>query len=198
MNNFLITGMGCSGTRRLQKLMNISHKWQVRHETKGDYKYTKTIPNKRNLMQVQKRFEKEEENYGEVNWRLLLLSEYLHVKKMGLIIRNPIEIWLSFCNERKGAPIGHMISYRYFFCKLANLAESGSYQIISFARSITEKQYLTNLFFEFDIDDVDISDELFTRKWNYTREHIFKSINDFDEPVKREVLAWKSIVERWL
>lgn len=200
-NTFLITGMPRSGTRFLSKIMNKSKKWRVIQEVKGEQIYPWVPPDQsiRSYVKIVKnRFEQMGEYYGEISWYLLNIIDILPLQYKGLIIRDPVEIWISIMNKssvRAGKKLYHFYP---FSRRMESLAATGSYHIISFKRMTTDKDYLDSVLRKFGIDDVEITDEILVPKYNIGQKKTYKSLDDFDAKTRTEVLQWKEIIGRWL
>jgi len=95
--NFLITGYGRSGTKYLSKMLNKSKKWTVLHEPRKSFDEIDKGNKQTNI--VQNVFDSNK-NYGEVNSYLRFHYQKLDIGKMGIIIRNPLDIYLSVCNRK--------------------------------------------------------------------------------------------------
>ena len=88
MKKFYITAFGRSGTQFLSTNMNLSNQWTVMHEPRADRDAFRD-----NIEEIQKTFSKE--YYGEVNSRLRHYIRRKNVDKVGVILRDPKEIFVS-------------------------------------------------------------------------------------------------------
>jgi hypothetical protein len=86
-NNFLVTGYGRSGTKWLAKMLDQIPLWDVKHEPGGAMNMNTSVE------AVNFRFSRD--LYGEVNSYLRGHARKLRVRRMGLIIRDPKDIWTS-------------------------------------------------------------------------------------------------------
>ena len=186
MKNFIITAMGRSGTTFLSHNMNKSKKWTVLHEA------GKWHDLKRSAEEIQKRFNRE--YYGEVNSYLRFVVDKIDCEKKGVILRNPIDLWLSITswhNQEKWANRrGKMWRADLRFIRqaiplLLKLAETGEYYVISFNRMITELEYLKNIFEYFGVRDVVVDNKMLKTRINKTPERRKTSWEDFSPRIKR-------------
>lgn len=189
MKDFIIAGMGRSGTRFLAENMNKSEKWTVIHEAGRWHDM------KRPVEEIQKRFH--EDYYGEVNGYLRFVIDKIKCEKKGIILRNPVDIWLSitswhnqerWANRRKKKWNEDFRATIRAIPHLLELAESGKYYVISFERMTTELEYLRDIFEYFGIDDVDVNHEMLTTKINEAPEETRTSWKDFSPKIKDEIL----------
>jgi len=161
MHNFLITGMGRSGTRFLAETMNLSKRCTVEHEPGGP------MDARQQAGEVQKRFD--HDYYGEVNSLLRFVSDDIKVDKRGLILRSPIDLWFSIttwhAQQRHKWP-GDLADMKRTIPHLLNLAESGRYRVIYFEQMVSDEGYLRDIFTDFGIHDVEITPELLKKKIN--------------------------------
>jgi len=188
MKNFLITAMGRSGTTFLSSNMNRSKKWVVFHEP-GDWHELK-YPVER----MQKRFDRN--YYGEVNSYMRFVIDKIKCEKKGIILRNPIDLWLSITSWHNQKRWVHVLKAKWgqdfkMFMKaiphLLKLAETGEYYVISFERMITELGYLKAIFEHFEIDDVDVNDEMVNTRINAAPEKSRTSWENFSPEIKNKV-----------
>ena len=182
--------MGRSGTKFLAENMNKSKKWTVLHEG-GKYHDLK-----RSTEEIQKRFNWE--YYGEVNGYLRFVIDKIECGKKGIILRNPIDLWLSITshhNQKKwtcGLKKKWYSDFKYLrqaIPLLLKLAESGNYYVISFERMVTELEYLKAIFEHFEIDDVDVNDEMLKTRINEIPERLKTSWGDFNPRVKNIIFS---------
>jgi len=197
-NSFAITGIGRSGTKFLATIMDNSPTWNVRHETDGDQFQVWNPPEAKYIKIVQKRFERN--NYGEVSWWLMQLIGQLQLHRKGLIFRDPAECWISICNRRKSEYRANIYLYHMYpqYRKLAEMAGSGLYRIISFKRMTTDVGYLTDVLHYFGIDDVKITPEMIKTKIHVVKNYGYNSLEDLSRRGKEEVLLWRKIIQNWL
>jgi len=196
---FLIVGIGRSGTVFLQRTMDKSKRWHVKHEAKTDLKHVWIPPQPSRIQLIQRRFNRQE-YYGEVNWLLLYHSEHMKLGQRGIIFRDPVEVWISLCNMWGSARRANRLIYHFypFYRQLASLAASGRYHIISFRQMTTSGKYLRRVLNDFGINDVEITPEMLKKKIHATTIPRYNSLADLSSATRAEVLRWKKIVERWL
>lgn len=149
MSTFLITGHGRSGTMFLARLMDQSPTWTVQHE-----------PHPRVLVtrpgQVQKRFDTARGNYGEVNSLLRKVAMDLVVDELGVVLRNPRDITLSFYNKsiRDRRPYAHRLrAFVDGFKQVAALPDAGV-PVIWFEDMIHSAAYRSAVLSYFGVRDV--------------------------------------------
>lgn len=185
MKNFLITAMGRSGTTFLSHNMNKSKRWTVLHEA------GKSHDRECSAEEIQKRFDRN--YYGEVNGYLRFVIDKIECEKKGIILRNPIDQWLSITswhNQKKWSQNlkdkwrSDFRSIRLAISLLLKLAETGEYYVISFERMTTELGYLKAIFEYFEIDDVDVNDEMMNTKINAAPEKSKTSWESFSPRIK--------------
>ena len=190
MKNFIITAMGRSGTKFLSHNMNKSKKWTVLHEVENYHDL------KRSAEEIQKRFNRE--YYGEVNGYLRFVIDEIGCEKKGIILRNPIDQWFSITswhNHNKwtcGLEKKWYSDFKYLrqaIPLLLKLAETGEYYIISFERMTTDLRYLKAIFEHFEIDDVDVNDEMMNTKINTAPKKSRTSWEDFNPRIKKIIFS---------
>lgn len=102
MNNFLITGMGRSGTKFLANFLNTGiPDYEVIHEGPNDHIHFEKCEKEPEYFKkftdiVNLRFKY---HYGEVNSYLRGIARDIQAVKKLVIIRNPYDIWLSSINR---------------------------------------------------------------------------------------------------
>jgi hypothetical protein len=181
INNFIITGYGRSGTKFLSSIMNKSSIWQVEHEPRGnkDEKSTNKI-HQREI--ISNSFNKK--SYGEVNSYLRYYINDLNVDKKGLLLRNPLDIFLSVMNRRNN--INHYKEYaldiKRWYTKFEQWSEH--FDIIFFEWMTTDINYLFEVLHNFGIEDVELSNELLKKKINPNKYIKFKEFNNLPSKVQ--------------
>jgi len=172
--NFLITGYGRSGTKYLADMFSKSKTWVVYHEPRmsDDEKY-KGVKQTR---KIQTAFNKNK--YGEVNSYLRFHYKNLSIGKIGIIIRNPIDIYLSVCNRK--APKTHQIylsdicnAYKQFFDDYENKA----YFFLKFEDYIGKPSKVVELANYLGIEDIKIAD-IITSRVNKNKTIKYQTIKD--------------------
>jgi len=148
IKNFIISGMGGSGTVFLSQQMNKSKIWSVNHENKIDH----TLPP---LSIVQPRFN--QDYYGEVNGCLRAILLNLKVDKKAIILRDLWEIVLSSMNRRNIFEDGTWNKMVNGFEDLDRCLLAGI-PIIWFNRMTTDLNYLYHILKFFDINDVPLEE----------------------------------------
>jgi len=177
MRNFAITAMGRSGTKFLAENMNKSKKWTV------------TVP------EIQKRFNRD--FYGEVNSYLRFIIDKIECEKKGIILRNPIDLWLSITSWHSQERWASILKKKWnqdfrdiqkAIPHLLNLVESGNYHVISFRRMTTDLGYLRNIFEYFGVDNVEVDEKMLTTKVNAAPERLRTSWEDFDHEIRAKIM----------
>ena len=183
MHNFLITGMGRSGTRFLAETMNLSKKWTVMHEPGGPGDL------RRRAEEIQKRLDRD--YYGEVNSLLRFVSDELKVEKRGLILRSPVDLWFSITTwhaRQKHRWPGDLADMKRTIPHLLDLALSGHYRPIFFESMISSDFYLQNILADFGIDDVEITPEILKKKINQNLPGVRRTAwKDFNVETRLEI-----------
>ena len=190
MKNFLITAMGRSGTRFLAENMNKSDMWTVKHEA-GDWRDMR-----RPWQEIQRRFNRN--YYGEVNSYLRFIVDKLNVEKKGIILRNPVDLWMSITTWHNHPGRGRTIRQKWnddfnqlikVIPHLLRLAESGQYYVIEFERMIKDLDYLKDIFKYFGIDNVRMTKKILETKVNSASNMNRRtSWNDFKPHIKESIL----------
>lgn len=101
MKPFLITGMGCSGTKFLADTLNLSPTWTVCHEQPNDHQFLE--PNKLSWAEFDVRLRKFVNHYGEVNSQLrrtVLSLKTRQTVRIFALVRHPAEILQSVHDGR--------------------------------------------------------------------------------------------------
>jgi hypothetical protein len=190
MNNFLISGMGRSGTAFLSVMMNKSKKWTVAHEPQPS-KNARAA-----LGAVQRRFDNNR-HYGEVNSYLRYVFDDLKTDKKGMIIRDPAKIFLSIANRKRNILEGLdelLVSLQESFTIINNAARSGTY-VISFEKMVSDVDYTNKIIVDFGIDDVKLRPVHLRKRINQNKSIKYKRFRDLPIPAIRKfrrVLRWFS------
>ena len=147
MKKFYITGFGRSGTNFLSINMNISNKWTVRHEPRSDRDAARD-----NIEEIQKTFDYEDDYYGEVNSRLRHYIGKIKVDKVGIILRDPKEIFVSlFWRTKK---IENQINSLKKFNKEIMPSLDKDIVRIDFKKMVSDINYLQGVMKKFGVDDI--------------------------------------------
>jgi hypothetical protein len=188
-DNFLISGSGRSGTRFLANLMDRSEIWTVKHEpgAAGVENYTSA----ESIGQTYKRFEFHGDHYGEVNSMLRRILIHFPVRKKGVMIRNPYDVYLSIANRRQATERKYLDEFIESL-GLVNYAISKDKKMrkIVFEKLTTDVDYAQDVLKFFGIDDVVVTEEDIKTKVNQTHEENrkYKSIKDLPADIRKEVL----------
>ena len=195
MANFLITAMGRSGTRFLQSVMDKSKIWEVKHEPGPPI-----IPADHKLKEVQGRFNSETKkygHYGEVNSLLRYMIGQLKVDKKGIIIRDPVEVWVSLANRKPSKTwLSALVDHEATIAEFKRLINTGL-PIIDFHKMTKDKDYLSMILKFYGIDDVKVTDELIRNKINYTPKFYYKSLKEFNEHIQNRILRLRDETIAW-
>lgn len=190
--SFLITGFGRSGTTFLQQIMNTSKNVTVEHEPRKNRdekwydKYGKdSIP-----PEAAKSFKRN--NYGEVNSRLRFFAHIFPVDKLGIIIRDPKDIFKSTMNRDKDPhKMAHDIHWAYsHFMSIPN------WHYIDFKLMTTNKEYIKNVCNTFGVSDAVIPDKL--TRVNTNKDELYETYDDLPKKIKNifEAYKWKKIYKK--
>lgn len=178
MNNFYITGFARSGTTFLSSVMNKSKQWTVKHEARG---YDdKRIDNYNN---IQVAFQ--QQYYGEVNYYLYHYLDRLKAGKVGIITREPQQIYLSIANRRDYETLKVKVKeLNTFYTKILPLYYD-KVKIIEFSKMTTDKQYLENTLLYFGINDVDMDSIDLSIKINNNVKPRYSTFDDLPNNLKQ-------------
>jgi len=187
-SNFVITGHGRSGTKFLANLMNKSSKWTVFHEPGEKKLHT-------NFSKVQDRFNKD--FYGEVNSFLRNYIFKIKVKKKGIIIRNPVDIWISIANRNDESRWFQKIKeLKQTFDIISKASNRKDIKLIQFKSMTEDLEYLRDTINYFGINDINL-EESDLNKVNETIEFKYKNIDEFPrsiiKPINRLYVKFKTI-----
>ena len=169
---FLITGSGRSGTKFLAKLMNKSKAWTVRHEAR-DYRPwdvdTSPISFYRDVFVS---------GYGEVNSSMWNMLGKLTWVREGVLLRDPMEIALSFVNRRPEKKwVLEMRNIVRVYTSLDDyLSHNPEVRTISFHRMTTDVGYVKDLLGHFGISDVPVAGKLIRTVVNKTKKASHKKL----------------------
>ena len=184
--SFLITGCGRSGTKFLAHMLNRSSTWTVLHEPDGG-KYVEMMENGGIIPEaVKERFRRP--FYGEVNSRLRWIASSLQVAKLGVILRNPKDIWLSIANRRNPHKWHESCQRLRKSHKIVlELASREEVYTISFNSMTTNPLYLRQIANFFGILDVVYKQEDGRKKINPSREYRYNSLDRFSNAIRDTV-----------
>jgi len=147
MKKFYITGFGRSGTKFLSMNMNMSNKYTVKHEPRGDRDAARD-----NLEDIQKAFDCEKDCYGEVNSRLRHYIGKIKVGKVGVILRDPKEIFVSMM-WRKEEIKKSFESLKKFNKEIMPSLDKDVVRI-NFHKMVKDINYLQEVMKTFGVDDI--------------------------------------------
>jgi len=186
MKNFLITGFGRSGTLFLATVMNYSKKWTVLHEA-GGYDDLKKNP----IKSIQQRFNKD--YYGEVNSYLRHRILQLKVSKKAIILRNPVDIWVSMANRKKpklwnGVILDLESSYNEFL-----QIQKAGIKFFLFDRMVTDLSYLQGIFNYVGIDDMEVTKEMQAKKININKEIKYRKLDEFEPAIQDRIIKIRDV-----
>jgi hypothetical protein len=180
--------------------MNKSRKWTVLHEA-GYWHDLKRAPKELN-----KRFAKD--YYGEVNGYLRFVADKIKVNRRGVILRDPEELWMSVTtwhSQDKWRPkLKEKWAQDFRWAKrttphLLGLADSGRYRVILFDRMISDVEYLRDIFTDFGIDDIDVTEEMIKTKINAAPANVRRTTwDDFSVEIRREIERLRDIYLGWI
>lgn len=183
LNNFYITGFARSGTTFLSSVMNKSKQWTVKHEARG-------YEDKRrdNYNNIQVAFQ--QPYYGEVNCYLYFYLDRLQADKVGIITREPKEIYLSMANRRDYEALkGRIKELNIFYTKILPQYYD-KVKIIEFSKITTDIDYLENTLLYFGINDVDMESIDLSRKIN---NNVKTRYNTFEELPNELKQLWNNL-----
>lgn len=185
--NFLISGMGRSGTAFLSFMMNKSKKWTVAHEPQPSKNA------RRALGAIQRRFDNNQ-YYGEVNSYLRYVFDDLRVDKKGIIVRNPANVFLSIANRKKSIVEGldELCESLIESFKIIDRATATA-RVIRFEKMVAEIDYINQVLIDFGINDVMLRPVHLRQKINPNKSIRYKHFRDLPNPVIRKFrqsLGW--------
>jgi len=175
-NNFVIAGLGSSGTKFLAHTMNRSQQWQVVHMgVVQSFDFDGTTP-----VAAQPLLDERPQFFGDVNGMLLFHLLELRVGRKAVIIRNPRDTLLSWYCDAKGRLAPSFFSiYAGGYFALDECIEAGI-PCIRFERMVSDPDYLQRILRYFGIVDVDITEETLARKVNTKRNELCESYEAID------------------
>lgn len=174
----------------LSNVMCLSNTWEVTHEPAGPRDQWLSIT------EIQKRLNRD--HYGEVNSWLCFKARQLSVHKLGVIFRDPAEVWISIANRKPRKQWHRQLALlRGSYHELVQLVEQQAIAI-SFRRMTTDINYLHSLLEQFGIVDVEISPNLLTNKINATRNPTYDTIFDFDDSIAQQIEETRSIIQEYI
>jgi len=177
--NFLISGMGRSGTKFLSNVMNLSRVWTVEHEvTRADHE----LP----LETVQERLDRD--YYGEVNSCLRFHLHRVKVGRLGVIIRDPSDILLSMMNRGKHSRASCLDQLALALGIIDASVQRGA-QPILFEYMTGYHDYLSKVLRDFAIHDVDVASVDLSRKVNTNKKQDFTEFSDLPGTLRYEFLT---------
>lgn len=191
--NFLITGYGRSGTKYLADMFAKSKTWVVNHEPRmdNDEKY-KGLKQTR---KIQSAFNKDK--YGEVNSYLRFHYKNLSLNKIGIILRNPIDIYLSVCNRK--APKRHqdfLMDIYNSYIQFLNDYENKRYFFIKFENYIGKPKKVVELAKYLGVEDI-IIDDIITSRINKNKTIKYKTIKDLPKSSLLNIEKLKELEKRY-
>ncbi len=146
MKKFYITGFGRSGTKFLSMNMNMSNKYTVKHEPRDFEDVARD-----NLEKIQKSFDKKD-YYGEVNSRLRHYIGKIKVDKVGVILRDPKEIFVSMVWRTEELKTSFE-SLKKFNKEIMPSLDKEVVRI-NFHRMVKDINYLQEVMKKFGVDDI--------------------------------------------
>ncbi|HPY20073.1 MAG TPA: hypothetical protein PLM08_20455, partial [Polyangiaceae bacterium] len=162
-NNFVIAGLGSSGTLFLAQRMNQSQIWQVVHtgvrhrvdldeaSSKPEHSIPMTLPS---LSEAQAGYDAHPRNFGDINGVMLFHLLELQVGRKAVIIRNPRDTLLSwYCHAKGALPGAFFPIYASGYFALEECLTAGL-PCIRFERMVRDADYLRRVFRYFGILDV--------------------------------------------
>ncbi|MBC8486368.1 MAG: hypothetical protein H8D45_10050 [Bacteroidetes bacterium] len=182
--NFLITGMGRCGTAFLAKALDTSKKWSVTHQPDRDndqqgFRQEKGAYYRERAKGISNRLTKP--FYGEVNPMARLFIDEIDADiVLGVILRDPYDIWLSYVNRITVGPdtmngwwnkeLQPSLEWNYYyFCNdlrvLDSIMSNPEVVLISFVSMTTNISYINSISRKFgitDIGQIDISKKVNT------------------------------------
>jgi len=105
---------------------------------------------------IQPRFN--QNGYGEVNSYLRYTARGLRVSKLGILVRDPIEVWKSICMRKAVTNWEeHLNDYARAIDAMAFLKDSRGATVINFHRMVTDPSYTQRMIKAFGIHDVSVT-----------------------------------------
>lgn len=187
-NNFIITcPSGRAGTKFLAHLMDESEKWTVLHDEEPEMFYGEESIS--NIPLINKRLDKD--FYGEICGGFMFNIDEYKVDKKGIIIRNPIDEFISVLNFNTSKPLTYwtdnMDNWKSIFEKYDSIIESGKYYIIFFKKMVSDVEYTKEVLEYFGITDVEVTINKIKTKVNYPGYKKYKSLDDLPIDVQNKV-----------
>jgi hypothetical protein len=193
VSTFIVTSHGRSGTKFLAELADRSREFSVYHE-----------PTQQESFRLARaRFahaDKEGLNYGEVNSRLRTFFMRIPVDAKMVIVRNPMDIFLSWANRKlRGKkfdqPVEEYLKYHDTQFKfLQSAINTGRLtDVIRFERMVCDAAYTEGILRWLGVSDVSVRPEDLERKVNANKTVIYHSLEDLPSEVvdaARARFAW--------
>jgi hypothetical protein len=180
-NNFVIAGLGSSGTRFLAQVMDRSQRWHVVHE--GISQTFDLGGGTAELAQLM--LDARPRYFGDVNGALLFHLLELRVGTRAVIIRNPRDTLLSwYCDAQGRLPPSFFSFYTGGYFALDECIEQGI-KCIRFERMVTDLDYLRRVIRYFGILDVEPTAEVLRTKVNPKRNAFCASFEAIDATTRQ-------------
>ena len=199
-SNFVIAGLGGSGTKYLATMLNKSQSWNVRHEGMRDSikgwdvdHINKCLENKRNI-----------ENFGDVNGFVRCYLDKINCDKKAIILRDTKNIlrgwydhWQGWSKDEKTKQYANHRLYSCFVNTEWTIRKFYQYisdgmKVILFKKMISDVDYLNDIVKWCGIDDLVIKKEEMVK----INPHYKKRINYNDIP-ERDRALWEKITEHF-
>ena len=186
-NNFLISGFGRSGSKFLSNIMNKSEEWTVEHEPRfsRDEKLKDSVGYH---TLVEKDFI---DYYGEVNTYMRFHIEKMRVQRKGLLLRDPLDVFLSVANRKyQNTHLVYISEIEYWYNQFFRLIDSNeNIKPISFVKMTSDLDYLDDVIKHFGIMDVNISEDVIKKKVNPNRSIRYKTIQDLPTNITNKAIS---------
>jgi hypothetical protein len=98
MNTFVVTACEDTGLRFLSKVLNRSDNWDVRYNSRISNKDENSLKNGKIPRHISQRIARASFR-GEVNPNLIWTAFDIPADRIGVVVRDPINIWLSAANQ---------------------------------------------------------------------------------------------------
>jgi hypothetical protein len=175
--------------------MDRSEEWTVMHEPRWNYGEQEWSRGTWIPEQIVRDFDRDK--YGEVNSRLRFFLFRMPVKNVGIIIRNPKDIFLSTMNRKKNhKKMVHDIFYA--FNRFLDFVATREVLVIDFSRMINDHTYVEKILRHFGINDVDINKEDLVRKVNANKKIKYSTYQSLPRRWRKEFEKhnWDILVEK--
>lgn len=187
--NFIVTGLGGSGTKFLATMLNKSKAWYVSHEGTRNGRNFWPISHVNETFQKKRKFQ----HYGDVNGFLrCFINQINDIDKKAIILRDTKETLLSWYDHWEANEIKlyrHFYNTYYTLLKFDEYIQAGM-KVIDFREMTTNVDYLNDLIKWVGIEDLTIKSEEMIKINSH-----YKNRLTYEEIPERERLTWEQLTE---